>query len=172
MNYRKAFEKGQSKALTTQIVGEVANSQKKMDELMECFVDGPARITQYAAWPMSDIAKKHPKLLLKYYPKLIDLLNQSGKHNAINRNIMRAFQFVVIPSKYEGRVLDVSFKLLNSSSEPVAVKAFSMTVIYNLSKKYPDIQPELEASITALMPTGSAGIKSRGGKILDALQRS
>ncbi|MGB0882653.1 MAG: hypothetical protein ACPGSO_06835 [Vicingaceae bacterium] len=171
MNYRKEFEKGQSKALTSAIVKEVANSQQKMDELMQCFIEGPVRITQYAAWPMSDVAKKHPHLLFKYYPLLIDLLNLPNKHNAINRNIMRAFQFVEIPEEYEGEILDVSFKLLNSSSEPVAVKAFSMTVIYNLSKKYPEIKQELSASIEALMPNGSAGIKSRGGKILKAIQQ-
>ena len=62
------------------------------------------------------------------------------------------------------------FKLLNSYTEPFAVKAFSMTIIYNLTKKYPDIVPELKASITALLPNGSMGIKSRGNKILKAIQ--
>lgn len=170
MNYRKELEQGQSKTLTTAIVKEVANSQHKMDELMQCFVNGPLRITQRAAWPMSDIAKKHPHLLANYYPLLIGLLNQNEKHDAINRNILRAFQFVNIPEAHEGNVLDVSFRLLNSPTEPVAVKAFSMTVIYNLTKKYPDIIPELKASIEALLPDGSAGIKSRGNKILKAIQ--
>jgi hypothetical protein len=156
--------------LTTAIVQEVANSQKKMDELMQCFVDGPLRITQRAAWPMSDIAKKHPHLLFKYYPTLITLLNQKDKPDAINRNILRALQFVTLPEEHEGNILDVSFRLLNSTTEPVAVKAFSMTVIYNLTFKYPDIVPELNASLTALLPNGSMGIKSRGNKILKAIQ--
>lgn len=166
MNFRKELTQGQSKALTMAIVNEVANSQKKMDELMQCFVDGPVAITQRAAWPMSYIAQKHPQLLLNYYPLLIDLLNQPNKHDAINRNILRALQFVEIPKEHEGNILDICFKLLHSPSEPIAVKAFSMTVIYNLSKKYPDIIPELKASIETLMPNASAGIKSRGGKIL------
>lgn len=170
MNYRKELEQGQSKALTTSIVNEVANSQKKMDELIQCFIEGPLRITQRVAWPMSDIAKKHPHLLLKYYPLLIDLLNQPNKHDAINRNILRTFQFVEIPEAHQGNVLDICFRLLNSTSEPIAVKAFSMTVIYRLTKKYPDIIPELKASIEALLPNGSSGIKSRGNKILKAIQ--
>ena len=60
--------------------------------------------------------------------------------------------------------------MLNSPNEPIAVKAFSMTVIFNLSKKYPDIVPELKASIEYLMPNASAGIKSRSNKILRAIQ--
>jgi hypothetical protein len=170
MNYRKELEQGQSKILTTAKVKEVANSQKKMDELMRCFVDGPIRITQRAAWPMSDIAKKHPHLLFKYYPTLLTLLNQKDKPDAINRNILRALQFVTLPEEHEGNILDVSFRLLNSPTEPVAVKAFSMTVIYNLTRKYPDIVPELKASIATLLPNGSMGIKSRGNKILKAIQ--
>tara|TARA_B110000459_G_scaffold203985_1_gene263152 strand:- start:4740 stop:5252 length:513 start_codon:yes stop_codon:yes gene_type:complete len=170
MNYRKELEQGQSKILTTAKVKEVANSQKKMDELMRCFVDGPIRITQRAAWPMSDIAKKHPHLLFKYYPTLLTLLNQKDKPDAINRNILRALQFVTLPEEHEGNILDVSFRLLNSPTEPVAVKAFSMTVIYNLTRKYPDIVPELKASIATLLQNGSMGIKSRGNKILKAIQ--
>jgi len=170
MDFRKELEKGQSKELTTAIVNKVANSSKKMKELMDCFIEGPMRITQRAAWPISFIAQKHPDLLLDYYNLLIDLLNKPGKHDAVNRNILRAFQFAVIPKKYQGRVLDISFKLLKSSTEPIAVKAFSMTVIYNLSKQYPDIIPELKASIETLLPNASSGIKSRGLKILKAIQ--
>lgn len=170
MNFRERLEQGHSKTTTTSIVNEICNSPKKMDELMKCFIDGPVQITQRAAWPISFIAEKEPKLLIKYYDYLIELLNSPNKHDAINRNILRAFQFVEIPKKHQGNVLDVCFKLLNSSDEPIAVKAFSMTVIFNLSKKYPDIIPELRASIVALMPNASSGIKNRGKKILTAIQ--
>ena len=170
MDFRRKLEQGHSKTVTKEIVDEICRSPKKMDALMQCFIDGPVQITQRAAWPMSFVAQKHPELLINYYDLLIELLNQPNKHNAINRNILRAFQFTEIPEEYQGRILDVSFKLLNSSNEPIAVKAFSMSIIYNLSKKYPDIIPELRASIEALLPNGSAGIKNRGKKILKAIQ--
>ena len=170
MDFRALLEQGHSKSNTTIIVNEVCVSTQKMEELMQCFIDGPVQITQRAAWPMSFIAQKHPQLLNKYYSLFIELLNQPNKHDSINRNILRAFQFVEIPKKHEGNVLDVSFKLLNSPNEPISVKAFSMTVIFNLSKKYPDIVPELKASIEYLMPNASAGIKSRSNKILRAIQ--
>ena len=170
MNFRKLLEKGHSKTTTTIIVEEISRVPKRMSELMDCFVEGPVQITQRAAWPMSFIAQKHPELLNKYYTLFISLLKKPGKHDSINRNILRAFQFVKIPEKHEGEILDVSFKLLNSFNEPIAVKAFSMTIIHNLSKQYPDIIPELRASIESLMPNASSGIKSRGKKILKAIQ--
>ena len=168
MDFRKKLELGHSKLFTNQIVNEINTHPKRMDELMSIFIEGPTQITQRAAWSISVIAETHPELLLNYYDLFIDLLNQPNKHNAVNRNIVRAFQYVEIPEKYQGKILDVCFKLLNSSAEPIAVKAFCMTVIYNLSKIYPDIIHELRASIETLMPNASSGLKNRGNKILNA----
>ncbi len=170
MDFRKKLELGHSKLFTNEIVEEISLHPEKMKVLMQIFVEGPVQITQRAAWSISVVAEKHPELLIDYYDLFIKLLNQPNKHDAVNRNIVRAFQFVEIPKKYQGKILDVCFKLLKSSVEPIAVKAFCMTVIYNLSKKYPDIIPELKATIEFLLPNRSAGIKSRGNKILKAIQ--
>ncbi|MBL4594743.1 MAG: hypothetical protein JKX68_13155 [Flavobacteriales bacterium] len=170
MNFREQLALGHSKLLTSQIVDEISAHPKRMDELMQIFIEGPVQFTQRSAWSISVIAEKQPELLMNYYDLFIKLLNQPNKHDSINRNIVRALQYLDIPEKYQGKILDVCFRLLKSSDEPIAVKAFSMTVIFNLSKKYPDIIPELRATIKALMPNGSAGIKSRGNKVLKAIQ--
>ncbi len=170
MDFRKKLELGHSRLFTDDIVNEIIAHPEKMDELIQIFIEGPVQITQRSAWSISVVAEKHPELLFNYFDLFIDLLNQPNKHDAVNRNIVRAFQFMDIPTKYEGKVLNVCFNLLNSSNEPIAVKVFCMTVIYNLSKKYPDIIPELKASIETLMPTASSGIKNRGTKILKAIQ--
>lgn len=171
MDFLELLELGHSRLYTDKIVNEILDNPHRMDELIKLFVKGPVQITQRAAWSISVVAEKHPEYLFNYFDLFIELLNTPNKHDSVNRNIIRAFQFMEIPEKYEGEVLDVVFKLLKSSKEPIAVKAFSMTVIYNLSKKYPDIIPELKASIEALLPNGSAGIKNRGNKILKAISR-
>ncbi|MCB0410647.1 MAG: hypothetical protein KDD29_10540 [Flavobacteriales bacterium] len=171
MNFREKLALGHSKLFTNQIVNEINKHPEKMDELMQIFMEGPVQFTQRAAWAISVVAEKHPEFLLRYYDLFISLLNQPNKHNSINRNIVRALQYSDIPEKYEGQILDVTFRLMNSPNEPIAVKVFCMTVIFNLSKKYPDIKPELKMSIEQLLPEGSAGIKSRGKKILKALEK-
>ena len=172
MDFRKKLALGHSKLFTNEIVNEIYTHPKKMDELMQVFIEGPVQLTQRAAWSISIVAEKHPELLIGYYNLFIKLLNQPNKHDSINRNIVRALQFADIPKKYQGEILNACFKLLNSSNEPIAVKAFSMTVIYNLSTIYPDIIPELKACIENLMPTASSGLKNRGGKILKAIGKS
>lgn len=171
MNFSELLAKGQSKATTIQIVNEICTHPEKMDELMKIFVQDHYRIVQRAAWPFSFVAEKHPELILPYYDLLIKLLDNKTNHQAVNRNILRALQFTKIPEKYEGKILDRCFNFINDNSQPIAIKAFSMTVIYNLSKKYPDIIPELKTTIEALMPNASSGIKSRGEKILKAINK-
>jgi hypothetical protein len=171
MNFRERLDKEHSKTTTNTIVNEICNQPKKMDELMQIFIDGPLRITQRAAWPLGFVAQQQPSLLLNYYDLLIDHLYKKDNHQAITRNILRALQFTNIPKKYQGKILTKCFDFLNDSNEPIATKVFSMTVAYNLSKEYPDIVPELKASIENLLPNGSAGIKSRGKKILKEINK-
>ncbi len=171
MDYRALLANEQSKEITTTIVNDICKHPEKMDDLMQIFIDGHYRLVQRAAWPFSFVTEKHPALIEKHYDLLIKLLDDDSLHQAVSRNILRALQFTEIPEKYEGKVLDRCFEFLNDNSQPIAIKAFSMTVVYNLSKKYPDIVPELKASIEALLPDGSAGIKSRGRKILNALNK-
>ena len=171
MSFKERLAQGHSKEITQSIVNEVCKNPKKMDDFMQIFVNGPMRITQRAAWPLGFIAQKKPELLKPYYPILIKELDNGKNHQAVARNIIRAFQFTDIPKEYQGVILDRCFKFLSDNNQPIAVKAFSMTVAYNLSKEYPDIIPELRASIENLLPEGSAGIKSRGKKILKQLNK-
>ena len=169
MNFYAALEAEQSKALTNKIVGEIIQEPSRMKEIIDLIMDAPYRITQRAAWPLSVVAEKHPELLVPYLPILVKKLEEKGNHPAVNRNIVRALQYIRVPEDLEGTVLNNCFNLLNSRDEPLAVRCFSMTVIHNLVDKYPDIKHELASSITAQLPHQTAGFRSRGTKILKAL---
>lgn len=170
MDFEKKLALGHSKLFTNQIAAEIHAHPERIDELMQIFEKGSLQLQQRSAWVVSVVAEKDPHLLTSYLKLFTKLLEKSHKHDAINRGICRSLQFMDIPEKYEGRLLDVLFKLMNSNQEPIAVKAFAMQVIYNLSTKYTDIIPELKASIKAQLPHGSPGIRSRGNKILKQIE--
>lgn len=171
MSFKERLAQGHCKEITQSIVREVCNNPEKMEEFMQTFIDGPMRITQRAAWPLGFIVQKKPNLLTPYYPVLIKELDNKNNHQAVNRNILRALQYTNIPKKHQGKILDKCFQFLSDNNQPIAIKAFSMTVAYNLGKEYPEIIPELKASIELLLPDGSSGIKSRGNKILKQLNK-
>ena len=170
MNFYTSLKAEHSKALTTKIVKEIIAEPKRMKEIVDLILDAPYRITQRAAWSLSVVAEKHSELLLPFLPTLVKKLEEKGNHPSINRNIVRALQYIEVPKKLEGKVLDNCFKLLNSQDEPLAVRCFSMTVIHNLVGKYPEIKRELAESINSQIDQQSAGFKSRGRRILKELE--
>lgn len=171
MDFKELFELGHSRLYTDRIVKEVIAHPERMTELMHLFAKGPVQITQRAAWCISVIAEQHPELLTDYYKLFIRLLKDKSNHPSVPRNIFRALQFSQIPVKYQGEILSLAFDYLNDNGQPIAIRAFSMTVIYNLSEKYTDIVPELKTSIEGLLPDASTGLKNRGNKILKRIAR-
>ena len=94
-----------------------------------------------------------------------------GRHDAIHRNIVRILEEVPVPEELEGALYDKCFKFLNDPDEPIAVRVFSMTVLFNIAKKHPEMLDELKQTIEMYMPHGSGGFKNRGGKIIAAIRK-
>ncbi|MGL5889542.1 MAG: hypothetical protein ACRC3B_06640, partial [Bacteroidia bacterium] len=92
-------------------------------------------------------------------------------HNAIDRNIVRTFQFIDVPEKYQGKLADKCFAFLQKADTPIAVRAFAMTVLFNLVKQHPDLSHELELMLHEWMPNASAGEANRAQKILKQLEK-
>ena len=76
---------------------------------------------------------------------------------------------IEIPEKYHGEVMDACFQFLQRPETPVAIKAFSLTTLFKLSKTYPEIKPELKLIINDRLDYETAAFKSRAKKILPKL---
>jgi hypothetical protein len=85
---------------------------------------------------------------------------------------MRLLQFIELPKKWQGRVLELAFNSLNDRKEPVAVRVFSMAVIHNIIRQnnYPELGHELEMILSEGLQTGSPAFRSRAVKILRELK--
>lgn len=158
----------QTKAQRDKIIACVS-SQQKFDELMMVFMQGPYRITQRAAWPLSYCVEKKPVFLRRHFASLVKMLERPTLPVAIKRNLLRALQFVQIPTRYQGRVANCCFTFL-TDTEPIAIKVFAMTVLANLAHENPELKNELVPIIESQLPFGSAGFVSRAKKILKQLR--
>jgi hypothetical protein len=166
MQLRDEILKEHSKTQCDLIVNWVGNSQERFNELFNLFINDEYRVTQRAGWPLSYSVIKHPELIKKHFGKLLSNLNKPGIHNAIKRNTIRLLQTVTIPKKYQGDVMDICFQYVASPTEPVAIKAFSLTVLGKLAKDYPEIMPEIKLLIEDQFPHQTAAFKSRAKKLL------
>ncbi len=161
MNLRVEILQEHSKTQCTRIVNWVGNNQQRFDTLFHLFLNDEYRVVQRAAWPVSYCVKAHPEFISKHWKKLIDNLKKPNLHDAVKRNSIRLMQDIKLPEKYHGEIMDTCFKYLESPAEALAVKVFSMSVLENLSKIYPEIKPELLLIIKEQLPYQTAGFKSR-----------
>lgn len=166
MNLREEILKEHSKAQCNKIVQWVGDSEKRFEELFNLFLNDVYRVNQRAAWPVSYCVIAYPKFIKKNFGRLIKNLQKAELHNSIKRNSVRLLQHVDIPEKFQGEIMEICFGYVASPIEPVAVKAFSLTVLGNLAKKYPEIIPEIKVLINEQLPHQTAGFKSRVGKLL------
>ena len=169
MNIEDALLKEHSKAQCDKIVKYIGNNKERFAELMKLFFKGEYRVTQRAAWPMSYCVRKHPQLINPYFKRLLDNLEKPGLHDAILRNTVRLLQDADIPETHHGRVMTICFNFIQSNDTAVAIKAFSLSILHNLSKKYPEILPVLKTIIEERWEHETAAFRSRAKKIVFSL---
>ena len=160
-NLKEAILKEHSKAQCTLIVNWVGANQQRFDELFKLFLNEEYRVVQRAAWPVSYCVVAHPQFIKPHWDNFIKNLQKANLHNAVKRNSIRLLQDIAIPKKYEGQIMDICFNYVESPTEAVAVKAFSLTVLGNLAKQYPEILPEIKLLIEEQLPHQTAAFKSR-----------
>lgn len=171
MDLRKQLLKEHSKENTALIVSFIRSNPDQVPEIMDIFLNESYRLVQRAAWVVGDLGRTNPDEIRPYIPLMIENLKKPGLHDSLKRNTMRYLQEVEIEEAYWGELLEIAMRFLGSNSEAVAIKAFSMTVAYNIVRQVPELKEELRIVIEDQLPYGTPGIKSRGQKILSALSK-
>jgi hypothetical protein len=169
MNIRAEILKEHSKKQTLKVANYIGADKKLLAEAMTLFFANEYRVTQRMAAVINVCFEKHPDLLKPYFKAMITNLENRNLHDAVKRNTVRILQFVDIPKELQGVAFENCMNLLLEPEEPIAVKAFSMTVLANLCKIEPDLKNELKIAIETQLPFGSAGFKNRGEKTLKLL---
>ena len=169
MKLRDQVLKEHSRANCNVIVKWIGDSQSRFDELIDLFLKDEYRVVQRAAWPLSNAAALHPQYIQKHLSKLLKNLEKPTLHDSVKRNTVRLLQDISIPKKFQGHVMNLCFDYISSPDEAAAVKAFSLTILENLSKEYPEIKPELKTIIEDRWNYESAAFHSRAKKILKKL---
>lgn len=171
MDIRQALLKEHSRQQTMLIVGHIGNDPERFRNLMTLFLGKEYRVTQRAAWVLSYVISKYPTLIAPYLAQTIDLLSSPQAPSAVARNILRFLQHMDVPEDLQGRLMDRCFLFIMDPETPIAIKAFSLTVLHNLSRQYPEILPEIGAVIRDRWDYETPAFRSRARKILKDLEK-
>ncbi len=166
MDIRQALLTEHSRTQAISIAAFIGNDPERFRILMDIFFHEKYRLVQRSAWVLSYAIKKHPSLIQPYLAQTIDLLIDGKQPDAVPRNILRILQTMDVPEALQGKLMDICFGYVQEPTTPIAIKAFALTVLHNLSKQYPDIRQELYTVIEERLPYESAAFLSRARKIL------
>jgi hypothetical protein len=166
MDLHQLLRSEHSKKQTDRIVRYIGADAARFAVLMDLFFKGEYRITQRAAWPLSYCVRAHPALIAPYFKRLLDNLARKDIHAAVIRNTVRLLQDVDIPKRYHGRVMSNCFEFIQLPETPIAVKAFSLSILGNLTSLYPEIRGELKLIIEEQWQHATSAFRSRAKKIL------
>lgn len=137
-------------------------------KLLEYSYSKDRKLAFRASWTLTKVCDKFPELIRPHISELVESLAMID-----NESVQRSFLRMIslsdlgkLSSHNHGILADHCFTMLRSGFSAIAIKAYSMDILYNLSVIYPELANELSTSVRILMEDGSAGIKAKGKSIL------
>ncbi len=160
-----------SRAITDIAVELMGTDEKIFARLISISIEEKVPLCWRAARVIDLACEKHKYLFESYINTIInsfDKFKSDGQKRIYLRIISR---YRLNQAIHEAaKLINICLDYLTYSQESIAVKAFAMEIIYNISKDEPDLQNELMLIIEDRMQFYSAGLKSKGRRILKDLQ--
>lgn len=172
MDLKAQLLKEHSKQNSLMIRKYLLNHPSRIDEFMGLFFGDVYRLSQRAAMVVSALFDYDKRLMEPYKTQMVHKLEIPNLNVAVKRNIVRILQEVYIEEDQLTSLFDSCINFIQSPSEPVAVKAFSMKVIVNICKRYPELKQEAYPIINEEVKRNeSKGIQARGKAMLSQLEK-
>lgn len=156
------------------IAESASENNEILRKLLEYSFSEDRKLAFRASWTLSKVYDKDPDIIYPFFDSLVDNLEKLD-----NESVQRSFLRIIslsdigkISIRQHGILAEHAFKMLRSGTSAIAIKAYSMEIIYKLVHIYPELANELTATINVLQGEGSAGIVARGHIILKKLAGS
>lgn len=152
------------------VVRHISDHPEHLDVLMKIALDDSQPQNWRAIWMVDKIHEKHPELVWPYLESMTNFL-LTTQNSSKKRHLLKLISLNTLQEDKLGHLLNRCIDIFSNSAEPVAVRVHAMQVLFNIAQKEPDFSGELIELIEHEMEYhGSAGIASRGKKILRKLR--
>ncbi|MCX6243744.1 MAG: hypothetical protein NTU98_03485 [Bacteroidetes bacterium] len=159
-----------SRRNTDLVADLILQKPELFDELVRIFLRNEEPVSRRAAWVTDTISEQKPELILNYLNEIVTSLPRFT-HDGMKRESLRILSRSPLPDQQLGLLIKHCFDWLTSAGESVAVKMYSMEILYRISQQEPDLKKELADSIEWRMQEETPGFKAHGKKLLAKLSR-
>ena len=122
-------------------------------KLLEYSYSADKKLAFRASWTISKVCDKYPAIILPHLDEIVKSLPRSD-----NESVIRSFLRILslndlekLSSNHHGILADYCFTSLTDADSAIAVKAYSMEILYKLALIYPELGNELATSIRIIM---------------------
>lgn len=168
MNWKAILNKTMGKELNQQLVQYFLVQSDELSDLVNHIKTESGKSADRATWVLNHIWDKYPHMVKPYITDLINHL-KTEPSEAVQRNIIRILQDAEIPEESTGFLTDFCFERLLNPKSSIAVRAFSIPVLYKIAQQYPELQEELKLCLNEIIPNASSGLKNRSRNYLKKL---
>jgi hypothetical protein len=150
MDLKKEILKGLGVANAKRLARQICDDPKKAKDAVKLIFETETNISMRSAWILSHVSAKEPAVTQKYLPQFLKYLKGQNPHPGTIRCILNCIEEFNIPEKYTAEVFDHCMNYTKNATLPHAVRAFSITILGKICKKYPELKPEVELVLNEL----------------------
>lgn len=172
MNFKEVLVDS-SRRLIEIISSEVGNDKKLFIELLDyCYLE-EKQYSNRASRVVYFCCIDYPHLFFENADRIINQF-YSLKDKSVTRNLLGiVFQYIneIKDEEQEGKIADLCFTWLTNPKEPIALRYYAMKILFQLTKRYPEIIHEFIAILENVLIDGSTGLKNHANKLLKILHK-
>ena len=153
------------------IVSYMCEHPTDLELLVKLALDDSKTTNYRSIWMVEKVHDRQPGLIVPYLPLMIEFLEQT-KNSGKKRHLLKLVSLYPIAEDNLAFLLDFCIGIFTNPNEEIAVRVHAMQILYNIAETEPVFANELIDLIENEMEYhGSAGISSRGKKLLKKLYR-
>lgn len=153
--------------MAVQVVGD---NPEIFKQFLDIAMRDKGQITMRASRVINFATLKHPQLFEPYASDIAKKLPHI-KHHSLKRELIKTFaeNDFGLDDETTSDLLELCFRWFTDQNEKIAVQAYALDVLYNISNDFPDLKFELLSVIEQQQEFMSTGMKVRIRKMLPKL---
>jgi hypothetical protein len=171
-DFKALIKVDSSRVIADQIVDAVGDNPEYFKTILDlCFNEGYP-IAMRAGRAVALCNEKYPSLIVPYLDQLVKKVAAS-KIDGVKRGILKTFCESVDLNNFTnlGELVDLCFHWLANPKESIAIRYYSMQILYKTCLIEPELKNELIPILENLTFETSAGIVSQAKKLLKQLKK-
>ena len=159
-----------SKLCVIRASDKVGTDMDMFEAMINLVLEERPKVSARAARVVNLCIESNPEMFEPYRRKMIEAFSLIG-NESIRFNILHMFTVIPLPEDEEelGMLMNICFDTLDSVTERIAQKVYSLDILARIAMIIPELKHELALIIRKQMPYTTLAFRSRGMKVLKKL---